>query len=269
MNTMTRMKDRIAWVIAAALLAILMLAPIPTSGAAFPQLANPKQIPSCTSALLSGGNLTKKTVGACVKMVGRAYVSERCSRDSTGYVIALRGWHGIPSGAATTWGLRVGQPASRLTALSYDPSQLRLAACGSRPARGTAKATTGSSQAAGELPMSVESDAQMQAEGNNGPSSSILLPISCQASGTTVTAKGTTQGFSESYVRYGDIIVLYLFTAPSSGYPEGAQLAVSSVNQSSVVGPNWQVSTTFDPTIGQPARCSVAAQPTHDEQLAP
>ena len=112
----------------------------------------------------------------------------------------------------------------------------------------------------------------MQAEGNNGPTSSILLPVSCQVSGTTVTAKGQYQGgyVPEVYVRYGDIVDLYLYTAPSSGYPQGAQLAVSSVSQAPAMGgTTWQVSTTFDPSVGAPARCEVAAQPTHAEQLAP
>jgi hypothetical protein len=34
-------------------------------------------------------------------------------------------------------------------------------------------------------------------------------------------------------------------------------------------GGGWQVSATFDPSVGEPAVCVVAAQPTHDEQLAP
>jgi hypothetical protein len=46
------------------------------------------------------------------------------------------------------------------------------------------------------LPISVESDAQMQAEGNSGPSSSILVPESCELNGTTVTAEGGYQGGS-------------------------------------------------------------------------
>jgi hypothetical protein len=124
--------------------------------------------------------------------------------------------------------------------------------------------------ARGNLPITVESDTQMQEEGNNGPTSSVLLPVSCQLAGNTVTAKGTSQGVSEAYDRYGDIVVLYLFTAPSSGYPQGAQLAVSSSNQSPPLGGSgWQVSTTFNHSVGEPARCLIAAQPTHDEQLAP
>ncbi len=122
------------------------------------------------------------------------------------------------------------------------------------------------------LPISVESDSAMQAAGNNGPSSSILTPSSCVLSGNTVTAIGTYQGgFAPNvYNRYGDVVVLSIFGAPSSGYPQGAQLGVSSVNDSPAIGSGtWQTSATVDLSTGQPVRCVVAAQPTHDVQLAP
>jgi len=122
------------------------------------------------------------------------------------------------------------------------------------------------------LPISVESDSAMQAAGNNGPSSSILIPSSCELSGNTATAIGTYQGgFAPNvYNRYGDVVVLYIFGAPSSGYPQGPQLGVSSVSNSPVVGSGtWQVSTTVDLSVGQPVSCVVAAQPTHEIQLAP
>jgi hypothetical protein len=122
------------------------------------------------------------------------------------------------------------------------------------------------------LPISVESERQMKAEGNDGPSSSILLPTSCVLTGTTITAEGTytNGGFVPNlYDRYGDIIVLYARAVPSPGYPQGMQLGVSDVSESPVVGSGvrWQVS--LSPYVGVPARCIVAAQPTHDEQFAP
>jgi hypothetical protein len=125
-----------------------------------------------------------------------------------------------------------------------------------------------------QLPISVQSDSQMKAEGNNGPSSSILLPTSCRLTGTTVTADGTytNDGFVPNvYNRYGDIIVLYVFAAPSPGYAQGIQLGVSGVSESPVVGSPapWNVSLSITPSLGVPARCVVAAQPTHDVQLAP
>jgi hypothetical protein len=132
----------------------------------------------------------------------------------------------------------------------------------------------GSATPASQLPVSVESDSQMIAEGNNGPSSSILLPTSCQLTGTTITAEGTyaNGGFVPNvYDRYGDIIVLYIFAAPSPGYPEGMQLAASDVSESPVLGSQapWHISLSVPMSAGAPASCVVAAQPTHDPQFAP
>ncbi len=140
------------------------------------------------------------------------------------------------------------------------------------PATGTPQAAATS--AVPQIPISVESDSQMQAEGNNGPSSSILLPTWCRLTGSTVTAEGTytNDGFvPDVYDRYGDIIVLYVLTAPSPGYPEGMQLGVSDVNESPVLGSQapWHVSLSISPSVGVPAQCVVAAQPTHDGQFAP
>jgi hypothetical protein len=146
------------------------------------------------------------------------------------------------------------------------------AAASTGPAASTPVAT--GTTAATQIPISVESDSQMTANGNNGPSSSILLPTSCQLNGTTVTAEGTytNGGFVPNlYDRYGDIIVLYVLTAPSPGEPQGIQLGVSDVSESPVLGSSapWQVSLSFSPSVGVPAQCVVAAQPTHDEQFAP
>jgi hypothetical protein len=140
------------------------------------------------------------------------------------------------------------------------------------PAAGTSQAA--STSPAPQIPISVESDSQMQAEGNDGPSSSILLPISCQLAGTTITAEGTytNGGFVPNvYDRYGDIIVLYVLAAPSPGYPEGMQLGASDVSESPVLGSQapWHVSLSISPAVGVPAQCVVAAQPTHDGQFAP
>jgi hypothetical protein len=125
-----------------------------------------------------------------------------------------------------------------------------------------------------QLPISVESDSQMKAAGNEGPSSSILDPTSCRLTGTTVTADGTytNGGFVPNvYNRYGDIIVLYVRSAPSAGYAEGMQLGVSDVSQSPVLGSRapWHVSLSITQPAGTPAQCVVAAQPTHDGQFAP
>jgi hypothetical protein len=87
-----------------------------------------------------------------------------------------------------------------------------------------------------------------------------------------VTATGTYQGgFGlDVYQRYGDIVVLYVFTAPSSGYPQGIALAASSARSSPTVGSgNWRVVTSVVLSFGPPERCVVAAQPTHDWIGAP
>ncbi len=114
----------------------------------------------------------------------------------------------------------------------------------------------------------------MKAAGNNGPSSSILLPTSCRLTGTTLTAEGryTNGGLvPDVYDRYGDIIVLYARSAPSPGYPQGMQLGASAASESPVVGSRarWHVRLSITPSAGLPARCVVAAQPTHDAQFAP
>ena len=141
-----------------------------------------------------------------------------------------------------------------------------------RTATGTPRAADATS--APRIPISVESDHQMKAEGNNGPSSSILLPTSCRVTGTTVTAEGTyTNGglVPNVYNRYGDIIVLYVRAAPSPGYAQGMQLGASDVFESPAVGSGapWHVSLSIAGSAGVPARCVVAAQPTHDGQFAP
>jgi hypothetical protein len=140
------------------------------------------------------------------------------------------------------------------------------------PATGTAPAV--GAAPASRIPISVESDSQMKAEGDDGPSSSILLPTSCQLTGTTITAEGTytNGGFVPNvYDRYGDIIVLYVLATPSPGYAEGMQLGASDVRESPVLGSRapWHVSLSISPSVSAPARCVVAAQPTHDGQFAP
>jgi hypothetical protein len=124
------------------------------------------------------------------------------------------------------------------------------------------------------VPVSVQSDAAMRAAGNQGPSSSILVPSSCKVTATRVTAAGTYRdGFAAGvYARYGDVIDLYVFSRPTTGYPEGIQLADEPFTRHSPFiggkGP-WTVTVPLDSTLGQPARCIVAAQPTMDFQGAP
>ena len=162
-------------------------------------------------------------------------------------------------------------PASRQASLPAATTPVPATAS-TGTATGTPQAVAAAS--ATQLPISVESDSQMKAEGNDGPSSSILRPISCRLAGTTVTAEGryTNGGFVPNvYDRYGDVIVLYVRAAPSPGYPEGMQLGASDVRESPVVGSRapWHVSVAVSLSAGVPARCVIAAQPTHDGQFAP
>jgi hypothetical protein len=123
------------------------------------------------------------------------------------------------------------------------------------------------------LPVSVQSDAAMRRAGNAGPTSAILVPSSCSVSGTSALAAGTFgSGFApEIYARSGDVIDLYVFTAPQPGYPDGIQLATPSTPQSPRIAGRgaWRVTVPLDPSLGMPSRCVVAAQPTHDFQGAP
>ena len=163
------------------------------------------------------------------------------------------------------------EPASRQASLPAAATSVPTTA---RTSPATVTSPTVAAVSASQLPISVESDSQMKAEGNDGPPSSILLPTSCRLTGATITAEGTytNGGFVPNvYDRYGDIIVLYVRAAPSPGYADGMQLGVSDVGESPAVGSHapWQVSMSISSSIGVPGRCVVAAQPTHDGQFAP
>jgi len=163
-------------------------------------------------------------------------------------------------------------PASLQISLPAATTPVPASSATTGPATGTPQPVASAS--APQIPISVESDSQMIAAGNNGPSSSILLPTSCRQTGTTITAEGTytNGGFVPNvYNRYGDVIVLYVFAAPSPGYAEGMQLGASDVSNSPVLGSPapWQVSVSISASGGVPAQCVVAAQPTHDGQFAP
>ena len=114
----------------------------------------------------------------------------------------------------------------------------------------------------------------MAAAGNPGPSSTILLPSSCVLRDHTVTAAGgySNGGFVPAdYGRYGDVIDLYVFTAPAHGFASGIQIASLPLDKAPAVGGStqWQLSETVDVSLGRPVRCVVAAQPTHDFEGAP
>lgn len=162
-----------------------------------------------------------------------------------------------------------------------------IAGCGGSPeahaGHGTAMTTPAGSVTAAtavtavrshSVLVSVQSDAAMRAAGNQGPSSSILVPSSCKVTARSATATGAYRDgiAAEVYARYGDVIDLYVFSLPTAGYPEGIQLANEPFTRHSPFiggkGP-WTVTVPLDSTLGQPARCMVAAQPTMDFQGAP
>jgi len=128
------------------------------------------------------------------------------------------------------------------------------------------------------VPVSVQSGAAMRAAGNEGPSSSIMVPSSCTVTATSATATGTYQGgfVPAVYQRYGDVIDLYVFTRPLAGYPDGIQLANLPFTPRAPfiygLSHRWSVTVPLERQLfafGQPARCMVAAQPTMDFQGAP
>jgi hypothetical protein len=124
------------------------------------------------------------------------------------------------------------------------------------------------------VPISVQSDAQMKAIGNAGPSSSILAPAWCVLDGATVSARGgyTNGGLAPNvYNRYGDVVEVYVYTAPSVGYPGGKQIADLNAEHSPPIGGRgtWTVRAPLIAGLATPRRCVVAALPTHDVQLAP
>lgn len=69
------------------------------------------------------------------------------------------------------------------------------------------------------------------------------------------------------YKRYGAVVELYVYSSPTTGYPQGTQLANLSGGEIPFPmyneGP-WVVTTTVDLTLGSPVGCVDAVQPTHD-----
>jgi hypothetical protein len=122
------------------------------------------------------------------------------------------------------------------------------------------------------VPITVQSTKQMRAAGNAGPSSSVLHPTSCTVTAKTATARGKEGFLEELYDRYGDRIDLYVFTARKRGFPSGIQIATPFTNKAPALDravKSWKVSVPLMKGSGRPARCMVAAQPTHDFQGAP
>ena len=70
----------------------------------------------------------------------------------------------------------------------------------------------------------------------------------------------------QGYLRYGDVVELYVYTAPSPpGYDQGLQVVGLSSEKVFPIAGNgpWLVTGTIDPQIGVPRSCLVAVQATH------
>jgi hypothetical protein len=155
---------------------------------------------------------------------------------------------------------------------------LLAAGCGGSPGSHAGGGLTATTTAAlgHPLPVSVQSDSAMIAAGNEGPSSTILVPSSCTVTATSATATGTYQGgfVPMIYQQYGDVVDLYVFTGPVQGDPQGIQVANEPFTRHAPfiaglrVGVRWTVTVPLD-SLGKPARCMVAAQPTMDFQGPP
>lgn len=133
--------------------------------------------------------------------------------------------------------------------------------------------TPSTDNAARALPITVQSDSEMKAAGNFGPTSSVLVPDSCSASGSTVTATGHYKDdlAPEGYPRAGAVVELYVYGPAKSGSPLGVQIGLLSREESPRIGGTgtWSVTVPVDLTWWQPDRCVVASQPTHDFEGAP
>jgi hypothetical protein len=103
-------------------------------------------------------------------------------------------------------------------------------------------------------------------------SPAVLLPTSCTITDGIATAAGTFNPlmYGEGYRRAGDVVELYVYSAPSVGDP--IQLGELSAEHPVAVtntGP-WVVAVPIDTSFGQrPGACLVAVQSTHAEMGAP
>ena len=104
------------------------------------------------------------------------------------------------------------------------------------------------------------------------PPASVLMPSSCVLRGSTVTATGTTGFVPEIYRREGDVVELYVYTAPQFGFSNGIQLGYLGNEKPPLVGYGsgiWTVSVQMDTSLGTPAQCAVTVQATHQGEGAP
>ena len=114
---------------------------------------------------------------------------------------------------------------------------------------------------------------------SSGGDPAILLPRSCGLHGNVVTATGTYDpshgGLGdyapEYYTRFGDVVELYVYSAPSPEHAQSNQIADLDSERPypmSRPGP-WTASARIEEGLGTPDLCVADVQPTHDFQGAP
>jgi hypothetical protein len=102
----------------------------------------------------------------------------------------------------------------------------------------------------------------------SGEDPAVLVPTSCTVVAGVATATGTFNPdfFSESNVRVGDVVELYVYSGPGATTPNGTQLADLGSEQPVPVGRTgpWQVTVPLDSELRlSAAQCLVAVQSTH------
>ena len=165
------------------------------------------------------------------------------------------------------------QLATDESTLTPDFKQFLKSLSTARPSASRKKVTTTTAPqgaTAGAEPIAVQPDTSS----NTGGTATILVPTSCTIAGSTATASGTyrstgtdssgTPFAPESYVRFGDVVGLYVYSS------SGTQIAKVTTESGYRLGtsPPWHVSVPLDLTLGEPSHCDVTVQGTHAFQGA-
>ena len=143
-----------------------------------------------------------------------------------------------------------------------------LSAC-SISSRSTQPSTTSSLVGSASSPLAKDEHFPISISNqlsSDGQDASILTPTSCIFQNDVLTAKGTFKlPVSESYVRYGDVVELYAYTASMPPAPTQKFQVVELASEHTFImgGDSWTVSGHVDFRVGVPAQCLVAVQSTH------
>jgi hypothetical protein len=91
---------------------------------------------------------------------------------------------------------------------------------------------------------------------------------------SVATAAGGYNGFvGEDVHRVGDVVELYVYTAPMMGYPQGLQIGLLSEEKpapaESGMGGTWTSTVPLALSYGAPSVCRVTLQSTHQFEGAP